>query len=51
MESADYNTVYECGAVGVPLVAIAFTRLCDRQNKRAAKIYHVQNIADAIDSV
>jgi UDP:flavonoid glycosyltransferase YjiC (YdhE family) len=46
-----YNSVYECGVAGVPLVAFAFKQLCDRQNKRAAKIYHVQNIADAIDSV
>lgn len=45
---AGYNTVYECAAVGVPLVALAFPRLYDRQKKRACKIYWVQDIVDAI---
>jgi hypothetical protein len=41
---AGYNTVYECGAVGVPLVALAFPRLYDRQQKRADKSYWVQDL-------
>ncbi len=45
---AGYNTVYECAAVGVPLVALAFPRLYDRQEKRAGKNYWVQNIEDPI---
>ncbi|AFY30983.1 glycosyltransferase [Calothrix sp. PCC 7507] len=45
---AGYNTVYECAAVGVPLVALAFPRLYDRQKKRACKSYWVQNIDDPI---
>ncbi|MEM7552790.1 MAG: glycosyltransferase [Cyanobacteria bacterium P01_A01_bin.84] len=32
-----YNTVYECAAVNVPLIAIAFERVYDLQNERAAK--------------
>ncbi|WP_017654036.1 hypothetical protein [Fortiea contorta] len=43
---AGYNTVYECAAVGVPLVALAFTRLYDRQKKRASKSYCVGDISD-----
>jgi hypothetical protein len=46
--SAGYNTVYECAAVGVPLVALALERLYDRQNKRANKTYWVQHTQDAI---
>ncbi|WP_414551769.1 UDP-N-acetylglucosamine--LPS N-acetylglucosamine transferase [Anabaena sp. CCY 0017] len=42
-----YNTVYECAAVGVPLVALAFERLYDRQAKRASKGYYVQDIEQA----
>ncbi|MEA5582956.1 glycosyltransferase [Nodularia harveyana UHCC-0300] len=45
---AGYNTVYECAAVGVPLIALAFPRLYDRQAKRARKSYYVQNIEQAI---
>lgn len=45
---AGYNTVYECAAVGVPLVALALERLYDRQEKRASKNYWVQNIENAI---
>lgn len=45
---AGYNTVYECAAVGVPLVALAFPRLYDRQKKRACKIYWVQDIKDTM---
>ncbi|MBU7582260.1 MAG: UDP-N-acetylglucosamine--LPS N-acetylglucosamine transferase [Nostoc sp. TH1S01] len=48
---AGYNTVYECAAVGVPLVAFAFKRLYDRQAKRANKVYRVQNIQQAITTV
>jgi len=48
---AGYNTVYECAAVGVPLVALAFLRLYDRQANRAKKAYSVQNIQDAIATV
>ncbi|MCC5640512.1 UDP-N-acetylglucosamine--LPS N-acetylglucosamine transferase [Nostoc sp. CHAB 5844] len=48
---AGYNTVYECAAVGVPLVALAFPRLYDRQEKRAKKAYKVQNIQEAITTV
>lgn len=39
-----YNTVYECAAVGVPLVALALERLYDRQDKRACKSYCIHNI-------
>ncbi|MGH1395704.1 MAG: glycosyltransferase, partial [Trichormus sp.] len=46
-----YNTVYECVAVGVPLVALALPRLYDRQTKRANKINQVQNIPDAVFTV
>ncbi|ABA21145.1 hypothetical protein Ava_1522 [Trichormus variabilis ATCC 29413] len=49
--SGGYNTVYECAAVGVPLVALALPRLYDRQQKRASKGYWVQNIEDAIVTV
>jgi hypothetical protein len=49
--SAGYNTVYECASVGVPLVALAFQRLYDRQEKRADRGYWVQNIEDAIATV
>ncbi|MBD2362057.1 UDP-N-acetylglucosamine--LPS N-acetylglucosamine transferase [Anabaena minutissima FACHB-250] len=48
---AGYNTVYECVAVGVPLVALALPRLYDRQLKRASKINQVQNIPDALFTV
>jgi Glycosyltransferase family 28 C-terminal domain len=41
---AGYNTVYECAAVGVPLVALALERLYDRQDKRACKNFCVHNI-------
>jgi hypothetical protein len=49
--SAGYNTVYECAAVSVPLVALAFPRLYDRQAKRAKKAYAVQNIQQTIATV
>ena len=45
---AGYNTVYECTAVGVPLVALPLERLYDRQEKRADKAYWVQNTKSAI---
>ncbi|WP_414544231.1 UDP-N-acetylglucosamine--LPS N-acetylglucosamine transferase [Nostoc sp. CCY0012] len=48
---AGYNTVYECAAVGVPLVALAFHRLYDRQKKRASKGYWVKNIQEAVATV
>lgn len=48
---AGYNTVYECASLGVPLVAIAFERLYDRQDKRASKCYWVQDIQSALDTV
>lgn len=48
---AGYNTVYECAAVGVPLVALAFHRMYDRQAKRAKKGYCVQNITEAVATV
>lgn len=49
---AGYNTVYECAAVGVPLVAFAFKRLYDRQNVRALRCaYCVQEIHEAIATV
>ncbi|MBW4572535.1 MAG: hypothetical protein KME31_32500 [Tolypothrix carrinoi HA7290-LM1] len=35
---AGYNTVYECAALGVPLVAIALKRLYDRQDKTEAQM-------------
>ncbi|MBD1895992.1 UDP-N-acetylglucosamine--LPS N-acetylglucosamine transferase [Coleofasciculus sp. FACHB-129] len=49
---AGYNTVYECAAVGVPLVAFAFKRLYDRQKVRALRCaYCVEEIEDAIATV
>ncbi|BAY13916.1 UDP-N-acetylglucosamine--LPS N-acetylglucosamine transferase [Calothrix sp. NIES-2098] len=45
---AGYNTVYECAAVGVPLVALAFERIYDRQERRAYKSYGVQNLTDTL---
>ncbi|WP_242072010.1 glycosyltransferase [Nostoc sp. FACHB-110] len=48
---AGYNTVYECAALGVPLIAFAWPRLYDRQAKRATKAYKVQNIKQAIATV
>lgn len=48
---AGYNTVYECASVGVPLVALAFKRLYDRQEKRASRGYCVENIEDTITTV
>ncbi|MBD2495791.1 glycosyltransferase [Nostoc sp. FACHB-280] len=45
---AGYNTVYECAAVGVPLVAFAFKRLYDRQAKRANQVYSVRSLAETI---
>jgi predicted glycosyltransferase len=48
---AGYNTVYECAALDVPLVAFAFKRLYDRQGKRANQAYRVQNIQQAIATV
>ncbi|MDM9384397.1 UDP-N-acetylglucosamine--LPS N-acetylglucosamine transferase [Chlorogloeopsis sp. ULAP01] len=46
-----YNTVYECAAVGVPLVAFAFKRLYDRQHKRVSVVYPARNIADAVETL
>ncbi|MEA5515511.1 glycosyltransferase [Nodularia sp. UHCC 0506] len=46
-----YNTVYECAAVGVPLVALPLKRLYDRQAKRASQSYYIQNIEQAIATV
>jgi hypothetical protein len=37
--------------LGVPLIAIALPRLYDRQAKRAAKVYQVQNTHSAISTV
>jgi hypothetical protein len=52
VSSAGYNTVHECAAVGVPLVAFALKRLYDRQHRRAFKCAHwVQNIEEAIATV
>lgn len=48
---AGYNTVYECVSVGVPLVALAFPRLYDRQAKRASKAYLVKDIEEVIATV
>jgi predicted glycosyltransferase len=48
---AGYNIVCESINLGVPLVAIAFPRLYDRQAKRAAKTYQVQNSQSAISTV
>lgn len=46
--SAGYNTVCECANLGVPLIAITLPRLYDRQARRAAKTYQVQNAQSAI---
>jgi hypothetical protein len=48
---AGYNTVYECAALDVPLVAFALGRMYDRQEKRASKSYQVQDIENAIATV
>ncbi|MDF5719581.1 MAG: glycosyltransferase [Rhizonema sp. PD37] len=48
---AGYNTVYECAAVGVPLVTLPLPRMYDRQDKRASQGYRVQNIESAIATV
>jgi hypothetical protein len=48
---AGYNTVCECMNLGVPLIAIALPRLYDRQTKRAAKVYQVQNTHSAISTI
>jgi hypothetical protein len=49
---AGYNTVYECAAVGVPLVTFAFKRLYDRQKVRALRCaYCVEEIEEAIATV
>ncbi|WP_413200086.1 glycosyltransferase [Nostoc piscinale] len=48
---AGYNTVYECVAVGVPLVAFAFQRLYDRQAKRANQVYRVRSLRETIATV
>lgn len=49
---AGYNTVYECAALGVPLVAFAFKRLYDRQHRRASQsTYFVQSFEEAIITV
>lgn len=49
---AGYNTVYECAALGVPLVSFAFPRLYDRQIRRANQnSYWVQHPCDAIATI
>ncbi|MFQ4145298.1 hypothetical protein U2718_024220 [Chlorogloeopsis sp. ULAP02] len=51
MAGGDYNTVYECAAVGVPLVAFAFKRLYVLQYQRVSVVYPARNIADAVEIV
>jgi predicted glycosyltransferase len=49
---AGYNTVAECQALGLPLVAFAFPRLYDRQAERANRSgYWVEHPAAAISMV
>jgi hypothetical protein len=48
---AGYNTVYECAAVGVPLVKLVFPRLYDRQAKRAGMGDWVRDVEEAIVTV
>lgn len=48
---AGYNIVCECMNLSVPLIAIAFPRLYDRQAKRAVKTYQVQNTQSAISTI
>ncbi|WP_066380699.1 glycosyltransferase [Anabaena sp. CA = ATCC 33047] len=48
---AGYNTVYECAAVGVPLVALPLARLYDRQHKRVSRSYAVKNIQEVLTTV
>lgn len=43
---AGYNTIYECAALGVPLLAFVFPRLYDRQQKRAKKAYRAYQVQD-----
>ncbi|GAB4232202.1 MAG: hypothetical protein Kow00121_60330 [Elainellaceae cyanobacterium] len=50
--AAGYNTVYECAALGIPLVAFNFPRLYDRQARRASRwTYWVQQPAEAISAI
>ena len=47
-----YNTVYECAALGVPLVAFALPRRYDRQARRIERYgYLVEHIEGAIAAV
>ncbi|MEM7724910.1 MAG: glycosyltransferase [Cyanobacteria bacterium P01_A01_bin.45] len=41
-----YNTIYECAALNVPLIAIAFERLYDLQYKRAANNLNTYIVKD-----
>jgi UDP:flavonoid glycosyltransferase YjiC (YdhE family) len=51
--SGGYNTIYECKACGVPLVARAWSRKYDRQHLRATKAaaYSVVSSSEALDAV
>lgn len=50
--SAGYNTIAECEALGVPLVAIAQERMYDRQKLRLQRYGHeVLGIPEAINTV
>ncbi|WP_157171274.1 hypothetical protein ACF3DV_15435 [Chlorogloeopsis fritschii PCC 9212] len=46
-----YNTVYECAAVGVPLVAFAFKRLHDRQHNKVSVVCPAGSITDAVETL
>lgn len=48
ISGAGYNTVYECAALGVPLVAFPLPRLYDRQVRRARRWTHpVRSLEEA----
>jgi len=55
--AAGYNTVYECAALGVPLVAFALPRMYDRQQRRLQRdnlancAWGVENSEEAIAAI
>jgi UDP:flavonoid glycosyltransferase YjiC (YdhE family) len=49
---AGYNTVYECAALGIPLLAFALKRLYDRQERRIkATSYGIKDIEILIATI
>lgn len=48
--SGGYNTVYECLALGIPLIAFPFPRLYDRQRDRLQQVNHRIIAVDKIEA-